>query len=199
MNSLRQMRIYEEEKDRKIDFDWLNDVGRMSLHMDNLTNNSSLVLAFELPISKKVLLFVGDAQIGNWKSWFEVEFENSKVKAKELLSRTVLYKSGHHSSHNATLLDGLNLMNDKELVIMIPVNEKVSTNRKFSMLKHGMLAGYNRKSKGRVLRSDTVFQPSIDIDTEHTFVDINSDFSEKIITQKDSTEQSHLYLEYTVS
>lgn len=197
--SARQMKIYDDEKDRKIDFDWLNDVGRMSLHMDNLTNNSSLVLAFELPVSKKVLLFVGDAQIGNWKSWFGVEFENSKVKTKDLLSRTVLYKAGHHSSHNATLLEGLNLMNEKELVIMIPVNEAVSTNRNFSMLKPGMLAGYNRKSKGRVLRSDTVFQPSIDINTEHTFIDANSDFSKKITKVNDSTDESHLYIEYTVS
>ena len=197
--SPRQMKVYEDEKDRKIDFDWLNDVGRMSLHMDNLTNNSSLVLAFELPISKKVLLFVGDAQIGNWKSWFELEFEKSKVKSKELLSRTVLYKAGHHSSHNATLLEGLNLMNDKELVIMIPVNGVVSENRNFSMLKSGMLAGYNRKSKGRVLRSDTVFQPSIDINTEHTFIDGNSEFSKKINVVNDSTNQNHLYIEYTVS
>ena len=143
--------------------------------------------------------FVGDAQIGNWKSWDKVEFENSKVKSKELLSRTVLYKSGHHSSHNATLLEGLNLMNEKELVIMIPVNEKVSTNRRFSMLKNGMLAGYNRKSKGRVLRSDTVFQPSIDINTEHTFIDANSEFSKKITVIQDATNQNHLYLEYTVS
>jgi beta-lactamase superfamily II metal-dependent hydrolase len=190
---------FPESAWRKIDFDWLNDVGRMSLHMDNLTNNSSLVLAFELPISKKVLLFVGDAQIGNWKSWFEVEFESSKVKAKELLARTVLYKSGHHSSHNATLLEALNLMNDKELVIMIPVNEAVSTNRHFSMLKPGMLEGYNRKSKGRVLRSDTVFQPSIDINTEHPFMDKDSEFATKITRKSDATEQNHLYLEYTVS
>lgn len=75
--------------------------------MDTLTNNSSLVLAFELVQSKKVLLFVGDAQIGNWKSWFRVEFEASAVKARDLLSRTVLYKAGHHSSHNATLLEDL--------------------------------------------------------------------------------------------
>lgn len=33
--------------------------------LNNLTNNSSLVLAFELVKAKKVLLFVGDAQTGN--------------------------------------------------------------------------------------------------------------------------------------
>jgi beta-lactamase superfamily II metal-dependent hydrolase len=200
-SAYKQINNYDSPESawRKIDFDWLNDVGRMSLHMDNLTNNSSLVLAFELPVSKKVLLFVGDAQIGNWKSWFEVKFKKSKVKAKDLLARTVLYKSGHHSSHNATLLEALNLMNDKELVIMIPVNETVSTNRHFSMLKPGMLEGYNRKSKGRVLRSDTVFQPSIDINTEHPFVNENDAFAAKIIRKNDLTEQNHLYLEYTVS
>ncbi|MEA5402778.1 MBL fold metallo-hydrolase [Arcicella sp. DC2W] len=198
--SANQKQSYEK-KDlewRKIDFDWLNDFGRMSLHMDTLTNNSSLVLAFELPESKKVLLFVGDAQIGNWKSWFEVEFNDNKVKAKDLLSRTVFYKAGHHSSHNATLLEGLNLMNEKELVIMIPVNEDVSVKNGFAMLKPGMLAGYNRKSSGRVLRSDKIYQPQLDIHTESNFIDSDSDFSKNVIIKKDLLNQSHLYVEYTV-
>jgi hypothetical protein len=59
---------------RRIDHDWLSEVGKASLHMDRLTNNSSLVLAFELQDSQKVLLFAGDAQIGNWDSWFKVRF-----------------------------------------------------------------------------------------------------------------------------
>jgi hypothetical protein len=34
-----------------------------------------------------------------------------KVKAEDLLERTVLYKVGHHASHNATLRQkGLELM-----------------------------------------------------------------------------------------
>jgi hypothetical protein len=150
--------LYDEEGSlyRQIEHEWLSEVGRMALHMDQYTNNTSLVLAFELVESKKVLLFVGDAQIGNWQSWLNLEFEDSKVIGKELLKRTVLYKAGHHSSHNATLKDGLELMDDPDLVIMIPVKADVAA--PFAMLHPEMLRGYNRKSQGKVLRADTVEQ-----------------------------------------
>ena len=62
-------------------------------------------MAFELPKSRKVLFFAADAQRGNWASWKDVTFKDGTetVTAKELLARTVLYKVGHHGSHNATL------------------------------------------------------------------------------------------------
>ncbi len=184
---------------RRIDHNWLSEMGRVSLHMDGLTNNSSLVLAFELVKSKKVLLFVGDAQIGNWKSWFDVPFEKSDVKTEDLLKRTVLYKAGHHSSHNATLLEGLDLMDEKELVIMIPVNQIVSDKMRFAMLKPGMLAGYNRKSKGRVLRSDTVFHdPGKGNKFKFKFAGKDADFKPKIKQVKDTAKTSHLFIEYVV-
>jgi hypothetical protein len=52
-----------------------------------------------------VLLFVGDAQRGNWRSWADVECADGDraVTARDILRRTVLYKVGHHGSHNATL------------------------------------------------------------------------------------------------
>ena len=51
------------------------------------------------------MFFAADAQRGNWASWKDVTFEDGAetVTAKELLARTVLYKVGHHGSHNATL------------------------------------------------------------------------------------------------
>lgn len=184
---------------RRIDYDWLSEMGRVSLHMDTLTNNSSLVLAFELVKSKKVLLFVGDAQIGNWKSWFDVTFENSSAEARDLLSRTVLYKAGHHSSHNATLLEGLDLMSEKDLVIMIPIKKEVSEKMHFSMLKPGMLAGYNRKSKGRVLRSDTVFHDAGNSNKfKFPFASKDKDFTPKIKLVRDKANSSHLFIEYIV-
>jgi hypothetical protein len=81
------------------------DAGALALAMNNATNNASLVLAFELSKGGKVLLFVGDAQAGNWRSWSDHDFDDAgtKVTAADLLNRTVLYKVGHHGSHNATL------------------------------------------------------------------------------------------------
>jgi hypothetical protein len=97
------------------------------------------------------------------------------------------------------LLDGLNLMDDNELVIMIPVNEKVSTKMGFSMLKPGMLAGYNRKSQGRVMRADTVFhKPGKDNKFQFPFAKADKDFTPKLKLVQDKAKKSHLYMEYVV-
>jgi len=91
---------------RRIDNDWLFAADRLALDMNDQTNNSSLVLAFEIGgPGGKVLLFAADAQRGNWISWSKRAWRcgDEKVTAKDLLSRTVLYKVGHHGSHNATL------------------------------------------------------------------------------------------------
>jgi hypothetical protein len=187
------------DKWRRIDHEWLSEIGKVSLYMDSLTNNSSLVLAFELVELKKVLLFVGDAQIGNWKSWLKVNFKDTDVTAADLLSRTVLYKAGHHSSHNATLLESLNLMNGEELVIMIPVNEKISTKRGFAMLRPGMLRGYNRKSEGRVLRSDKIFHTAKAVKSyQFPFKRKNKEFTPALKVVMDKKKASHLYIEYEV-
>ena len=188
-----------KNKWRQIDTDWLNQAEQLALWLDGFTNNSSLVLAFELVEQEKVLLFVADAQIGNWKSWLDLSFNGSSVDAKDLLTRTVFYKAGHHSSHNATLAEGLDLMNEKELVIMIPINEEVSTKMNFAMLQQGMLKGYNRKSEGRVLRADTIFhKPKSASAFKFPFASSEKDFSPKVKIVKDKSKESHLYIEYVV-
>lgn len=90
---------------RRIDEEWLYSAESLALKLNTGINNTSLVLAFELPKSKKILLFVGDAQRGNWISWDEkpCKVDGKKVTARDILARTVLYKVGHHGSHNATL------------------------------------------------------------------------------------------------
>lgn len=100
---------------RRIDTDWLHSAEQFALALNRGVNNTSLVLAFELTKSGKVLLFVGDAQRGNWISWTAGEWKDDdkkvgvkrdgdkKITARDLMARTVLYKVGHHGSHNATL------------------------------------------------------------------------------------------------
>lgn len=92
-------------KFRRIDNDWLLAAENLALAMGNDTNNASLVLAFELGKGGKVLLFAADAQRGNWASWAAKPFKDgdAEVDVREVLGRTVLYKTGHHGSHNATL------------------------------------------------------------------------------------------------
>jgi len=90
---------------RRIDQDWLHSAMQLAIKQNNRTNNTSLVLAFELGEDGKVLLFAADALRGNWLSWAKKDWRDGDktITAKDLLSRTVLYKAGHHCSHNGTL------------------------------------------------------------------------------------------------
>lgn len=121
----------DEDAWRRIDMDWQLAAGSLALALDSATNNTSLVLAIELVHSGKVLLFAGDAQVGNWLSWHDGGWtereglrQGEEVTAKGLLRRTVLYKVGHHGSHNATLQEkGLEMMTSPDLMAMLPVEE----------------------------------------------------------------------------
>jgi hypothetical protein len=116
---------YDKEAWRRIDEDWMSAFGQLALDLDNDTNNSSLVLAFEFESTGEVLLFAADAQVGSWLSWRKLNLKNGRndMPALELLARTVFYKVGHHCSHNATLREnGLKLMQDDRLVAFIPLD-----------------------------------------------------------------------------
>jgi hypothetical protein len=148
---------------RRIDSDWLDVAGQLALKLDSDTNNTSLVLAIELISSGKVLLFAADAQVGNWLSWERLSWNlpaivgsQTNVKAADLLRRTVLYKVGHHGSHNATLREkGLELMSSPDLVAMIPVEEEMAMKKKWNKMPFPPLVRrLNEKTGGRVLRSD---------------------------------------------
>ena len=158
-------KLYEDPENawRRIDEDWLGTAETLALKLDSDTNNTSLVLAFEVgkPGEGRILLFPGDAQVGNWESWFTLEWPAPQagqppLTAKDLLERTVLYKVGHHGSHNATLRDkGLELMTSRDLVAMIPVVEEFAVNKKrWKMPFASLLARLEEKTCGRVIRGD---------------------------------------------
>ncbi len=99
---------------RNIDTAWLGAAGSLALKLDNDTNNTSLVLAFETELGGDVLLFAADAQVGNWMSCASAGLSGrgeGEIDGERPLERTVLYKVGHHASHNATL-DKLGLAPD---------------------------------------------------------------------------------------
>jgi hypothetical protein len=147
---------------RRIDHDWLNMVGELALHLDSYTNNTCLALAIELVESGKVLLFPGDAQVGNWLSWGELSWKVREpggglrtVNVDDLLSRTVLYKVGHHGSHNATLREkGLEKMESPDLVAMIPVHRKTAQDQKWEFPYNHLWERLKVKARGRVLLAD---------------------------------------------
>lgn len=181
---------------QKIDTDWLDQAGRLALYLDSYTNNTSLVLAFELVKSGKVLLFVGDAQTGNWLSWNDILWQDKPqdFNVDNLLEKTVFYKVGHHCSHNATLVAGLEKMNSDELVAMIPVDKNDPNITKKNGWKMPASNLYNRlkeKTKFRVIRMEDTYDK--DCDPSHS-----DDAKESWLKAPGSVDSKPLYVEYTI-
>ncbi|MFK4381250.1 hypothetical protein [Bradyrhizobium sp. USDA 223] len=162
----RNQAYFSEREDwRRIDRDWLGAAEQLALKLDSDTNNTSLVLAFAFgsKTDPRVLLFPGDAQVGNWESWQQYVWPSgtkredpAAIDIQKLLAATVLYKVGHHASHNATLrANGLELMTHPDLVAMIPVREEFARKTKhWNMPFPSLLARLLERTKGRVLRAD---------------------------------------------
>jgi len=154
---------------RRIDHDWFGAAEQLALKLDSDVNNTSLVLAFDIGSPGKVLLFPGDAQIGNWLSWGScrwpkgaAENDANAMGIRDLLARTVLYKVSHHGSHNATLhnggalrAEGLDLMTHRDLVAMIPIDESFARGaRQWNMPFPPLLERLKERTRERILRGD---------------------------------------------
>ena len=148
---------------RRIDADWLGAAEDLALAMQSATNNTSLVLAIELA-GGDVLLFAGDAQVGNWLSWQDRKWtvHGREVTGADLLARTIFYKVGHHGSHNATLREkGLDMMKNLETAV-IPVDQDVAKKMRWNAMPlKSLVAALKTKTNGRTFRTDV--EPS-DID-----------------------------------
>jgi beta-lactamase superfamily II metal-dependent hydrolase len=154
---------------RRIEHEWLYSAESLAIRLNSGINNTSLVLAIELPRSKKVLLFAGDAQRGNWSSWSDVAWHDENLTTRDLLRRTVLYKVGHHGSHNATMHGthedswanlswmGLDEYSDEFTAMITAVNEWAMTKNTppwvhpLPSIKKALL----QKAEGRVFQTDT--------------------------------------------
>lgn len=157
-------RLYYDTKktSRKIDDEWRTSAESMALKMDSDTNNTSLVLAFELP-DKQVLLFPGDAQVGNWLSWGDQPYPWPSVPGRtgltidDILARVTLYKVGHHCSHNATLRQlGLEKMTDPRLVAMIPLVRAAAEQNGWNMPYPELYAALKARTRQHVVIGDSV-------------------------------------------
>lgn len=154
---------------RKIDHDWMQQAESLALFLDTYTNNSSLVLAFEMVASGKVLLFAADAQVGNWASWNNVKWEDKNVHTDELLAKTVFYKVGHHGSHNATLVETFEKMTSPDLVAVIPVHKEdpnILKKNGWKMPATNLMTRLIQKTQGRVLQMDNVNPEACDPENE---------------------------------
>jgi beta-lactamase superfamily II metal-dependent hydrolase len=82
--------------------------------LDGTLNNQSLVVLFTC--NGKKLLFVGDAQWGNWAYWLYGKGVTGRDpgitdRAKEILGSVDFYKVGHHGSTNATPIPAVGALN----------------------------------------------------------------------------------------
>jgi hypothetical protein len=147
------------EKDqgwRRIDGSGLESASGLALQLDSATNNTSLVLALELD-GGDVLLFAADAQVGNWLSWQDLSWQvdGKQVTGPDLLNRTVLYKVGHHGSHNATLREkGLEQMSSLKLAL-VPVDRQMAVKKRWgNMPLPELLSRLEERTGGAVIRID---------------------------------------------
>jgi len=148
---------------RRIGLAHLNAAEAFALKHDRLTNNTSLVLALELgPAAAKdnpVVLFTGDAQIGNWLSWPNVvwkKYHGRRVDGADLIARTEIYKVGHHASHNATLMDGGLEEMQKLRVALVTVSLATATKLHWenSLPRQSILDRLKEIAREAVIRSD---------------------------------------------
>lgn len=130
----------------------------LAMQFDSRTNNTSLVLAFEIEETGRVMLFAADAQIGNWLSWRDVVWAgfDRTVSGPELLARTVYLKVGHHGSENATPnTNGLEMMIHPDLSAFVPVNAADAAKVGWGKMpfRH-ILDRLAEKTAGRTIRAD---------------------------------------------
>jgi hypothetical protein len=83
---------------------------RLALALDNVRNNTSLVILFRY--QGRTLLFPGDAQWGSWQSWIGTD------AARQLIGEIDFLKLSHHGSENATPVSVVKALREKGLVAM---------------------------------------------------------------------------------
>lgn len=143
---------------RTIDHDWLFSAGQLALRYETSINNTSLALAIQFEQTERVLLFPGDAELGNWESWHDgltwsVTIDGKMVKkgANYFLANTVFYKVGHHVSQNGTAKGkGVDLMTHDDLTVMATLDfRKIRKNWKNTMPNDLLCEALIKKSKGK--------------------------------------------------
>jgi beta-lactamase superfamily II metal-dependent hydrolase len=128
---------------------------------DNTLNNQSLVILFTF--GGKRLLFVGDAQWGNWENFLfggRVTTDGHAVlteQSKQILGGLDFYKVGHHGSSNATPIDAVNALH-QGCVAMCSTQPGCygSVSRGTEVPRGPLLEALNKKTNHQLARSDEI-------------------------------------------
>ena len=188
----------KQDKWRKIDHDWLYSAGSMAMRYERSINNTSLALAIQFEDSEKVLLFTGDAEFGNWESWYkDMEWPvniGGKIVQRKIdyfLKNTVFYKVGHHLSQNGTPKGiGIDMMKDTDLSCMVSLNfKKILAAWRNTMPNDLLGAELIRKTKGRfflagdrgrILKNIKTGRVTVSKEDEDNLIALNEKFDGKV-------------------
>jgi ribonuclease BN (tRNA processing enzyme) len=134
-------------QDEKSIEDLRDSAEELALALNRVVNNTSLVLLFEFRGQK--LLFTGDAQWGEWRSWLE------RQGSAGLLAEVSFLKVAHHGSHNATPRQALEGLRRAGCVAMVSTQSKPWP----SIPQAALLTALEKQTRGRVARSDALARP----------------------------------------
>jgi beta-lactamase superfamily II metal-dependent hydrolase len=136
--------------------------------LDGTLNNQSLVVLFTS--QDKKLLFVGDAQWGNWAYWLYEQGATGALPtmtpaATNILSTIDFYKVGHHGSTNATPIPVVAALNTDCVAMVSTATGAYGTPSKHTEVpRTALLAALEARTGNRTVRSDWVGGPGIDPD-----------------------------------
>jgi len=128
--------------------------------LDGTLNNQSLVVLFTC--NGKKLLFVGDAQWGNWAYWLygkAVKGSDPGItdRAKEILGSIDFYKVGHHGSTNATPIPAVGALNQVcACMCSTATGAYGSLAKKTEVPRTALMDALEEKTGKRLVRSDWV-------------------------------------------
>ncbi len=140
----------------------------MAEAIDGTLNNQSLVTLFTC--KGKKLLFVGDAQWGNWSYWLygrKVIGDDPGItkRASEILGSIDFYKVGHHGSTNANPIPAVEALNP-ECVSMCSTESADATpgkprphgkiEKKSEVPRIDLMVELEKRTKNRLVRSDWI-------------------------------------------
>ncbi len=134
--------------------------------LDGTLNNQSLVILFTC--QGKKLLFVGDAQWGNWSYWLygkKVTGADPGItkNAKEILGSIDFYKVGHHGSTNATPIPAVSAISEKCVAMCSTESGDPDRKRPYGDLDKGtevprtkLMVALEKQTKNKLVRSDWI-------------------------------------------
>lgn len=138
----------------------------MAEAVDGTLNNQSLVVLFTC--QGKKLLFVGDAQWGNWSYWLygkKVTGDDPGIndKARDILGSIDFFKVGHHGSTNANPIPAVAALN-KQCVSMCstesgdPDRKRPygSIDKKTEVPRITLMQEMEKQTENRLVRSDWI-------------------------------------------